>query len=66
MLSTRRNEAHKLEEEPTSENAKALLRKAVVHYHPDKQHSSRDDERWCVLCEEITKFINNFYEMLKG
>lgn len=37
--------------------------KAIIHYHPDKQVEY--DMEWRILTEEITKYLNVQYEMLK-
>lgn len=42
------------------------LKKAIVEYHPDKQHNKDAGVDWTVLCEEITKQLNAFYEHFKG
>ena len=42
------------------------LKKAVVEYHPDKQHNKDAGAEWTVLCEEIVKELNGFYEYFKG
>jgi DnaJ-domain-containing protein 1 len=50
----------------TTETLKQKLRKALVDYHPDKQRHMRDEDmEWYVLAEEITKYLNGFYEYQK-
>lgn len=44
---------------------KALL-KATCSYHPDKQYNKSEGIEWRILCEEITKEINNLYDFMKG
>ncbi len=56
---------HTLTAEPCSDNLKSLLLTAVKHYHPDKQRQFRYEEKWCVLCEEITKKLNQAYMKFK-
>jgi hypothetical protein len=45
------------------ENVKAAVKKAILAYHPDSNRRHGDD--WQVLCEEITKILNNKYEKYK-
>ena len=42
---------------------KEMLRKAISHYHPDV--NTQHGEEWKVLCEEISKILNNKYEYFK-
>jgi DnaJ-domain-containing protein 1 len=45
---------------------KKRLRKALVDYHPDKQHHMKEqDVEWFVVAEEITKHLNAFYQYQK-
>ena len=44
---------------------KALLRNAVIHYHPDKVDVDKDGKAWKVLCEEISKYLSSKYETFK-
>jgi DnaJ-domain-containing protein 1 len=44
---------------------KACL-KAVVDYHPDKPFNKREGLEWYILCEEIVKHLNAFYDFLKS
>ena len=60
-----KNPQHVLAAEPDSENTKAFLLTAVRHYHPDKQKQMGYDQKWCVLCEEITKQLNIKYTRYK-
>ncbi|KAH7439817.1 hypothetical protein KP509_04G077700 [Ceratopteris richardii] len=48
----------------TPSEMKASLRKAIQHYHPDRNGQHGED--WKVLCEEITKCLNLRYASLKG
>ena len=45
---------------------KKAIRNAVASYHPDKQVNKESGIEWHVLCEEITKHLNNLYEYFKG
>ncbi|CAI5461582.1 unnamed protein product [Closterium sp. Yama58-4] len=45
------------------DDAKASLRTAILHYHPDK--NSEHGDRWKILCEEITKCLNAKYLSFK-
>ena len=45
---------------------KKAVRNAVASYHPDKQVNKESGIEWHVLCEEITKHLNNLYEHYKG
>ena len=47
-----------------SSNIELLLRKAVVHYHPDKQ--SAHETRWQVLASEIAKVLSAAYTKVRG
>ena len=47
----------------SAENGKSVLKKAILHYHPDK--NSTHGTQWQVLCEEIVKLINNKYAAFK-
>ena len=44
---------------------KQLLRKACIHYHPDKVDVKKHGMQWKVLCEEINKHITSRYEVFK-
>ncbi|CAI5500459.1 unnamed protein product [Closterium sp. Naga37s-1] len=46
-----------------ADDAKASLRTAILHYHPDKNGEHGD--RWKILCEEITKCLNAKYLSFK-
>ena len=50
--------------ELTSSNIQSYVKKAIVHYHPDKQSSK--GENWKFLCEEIVKYLTSKYEVLKS
>ncbi|GJP46489.1 hypothetical protein CLOM_g5770 [Closterium sp. NIES-68] len=41
------------------DDAKVSLRTAILHYHPDK--NSAHGSRWKILCEEVTKYLNDKY-----
>ena len=43
---------------------KKIVVKAIQHYHPDKQ-VEHNDNKWSVLCTEITKMLNAHYEKVK-
>ncbi|PAA58302.1 hypothetical protein BOX15_Mlig004955g1 [Macrostomum lignano] len=47
-----------------SKPLKKQLMIALTHYHPDKV--DRSDRRWYYTCEEITKYLNSFFEVTKG
>jgi predicted SprT family Zn-dependent metalloprotease len=48
------------------EAMKKAIRKAICHYHTDMSGNKREGMEWLILCEEITKKLNNFYEYHKG
>lgn len=43
-----------------------LLKQSVITYHPDKQHNKDAGIEWLVLCEEISKILNELYGHFKG
>ncbi|KAK9917678.1 hypothetical protein WJX75_007068 [Coccomyxa subellipsoidea] len=47
---------------PDGENMKKGLQTAILHYHPDKNSEAIFGRRWCYLCEEITKLLNDKYQ----
>jgi hypothetical protein len=51
--------------EPIEGNEKKRLTKALLHYHTDKQNKDELGEKWYVLCEEITKYLNVFFNKFK-
>ena len=53
----------KIENEITEENIKTSLKKAITHYHSDKQVTY--ERKWQVLSGEITKHLTNAYESFK-
>ena len=55
---------HKLVSDFKSDLKKAL-KKALIHYHPDKIKEEEYGKKRKVLCEEICKRINSHYEALK-
>lgn len=48
-----------------SNRIKRTLLEALRHYHPDK-NGQKGSDQWKVLCEEITKFLTDKYEVLKS
>ena len=56
--------ADPLDRDNKEEMKKAFL-KAVTHYHPDKKCNKESGIEWLVLCEEITKRLNEYYEVVK-
>eukprot|EP00004_Rigifila_ramosa_P027483 TRINITY_DN8995_c0_g1_i1.p1 TRINITY_DN8995_c0_g1~~TRINITY_DN8995_c0_g1_i1.p1 ORF type:complete len:493 (-),score=119.84 TRINITY_DN8995_c0_g1_i1:13-1491(-) len=48
------------------DDLKKTLRAASISYHPDKSHNKQNGPEWHVLSEEIAKFVNAAYEVLKG
>lgn len=44
---------------------KKAVKFAILHYHPDKLNK-KEDTKWYVLCEEITKMLSQKYEELKA
>ncbi|XP_025112287.1 uncharacterized protein LOC112575020 [Pomacea canaliculata] len=63
-----KNPKHKLDENAAFEDQVALKKlylKAVTHYHPDKVDEERDGAKWKVMCEEITKLLNKYYQFFK-
>ncbi len=44
---------------------KKKLKKALLHYHPDKQDVDADGLKWIVLSEEITVALTHHFERLK-
>lgn len=57
-------EAMKNLDRDSKEAMKKALLKAVTHYHPDKNRKAGVE--WLVLCEEITKRLNEYYEYTKN
>lgn len=49
-----------------SKQMKKAAIKAISHYHPDKTDNKSNGMEWFVLCEEITKRLNNLFEVFKG
>lgn len=39
---------------------------AVTHYHTDKVHNKSSGVEWYILCEEIVKELNGYFEYFKG
>jgi len=62
-----KNAQHKFDDEDLIKraNTKQALKKALQHYHPDKQDKEQHGKKWAVLCEEITKLLNGRYEYFK-
>lgn len=44
---------------------KKICLKAITDYHPDKKHNKDKGMEWYILCEEILKEFNAFYEYFK-
>lgn len=44
---------------------KAVLKKAVVHYHPDRSEPEVNGMKWKVFCEEVCKLLTARYESFK-
>ena len=64
-----KNEEHKLDPnlgELDTKSEKKLILSAISHYHPDKQDQQKYGLKWVLLCEEITKVLNNRYASHKG
>lgn len=51
-------------EKPAGTNWKMNLRKALLHYHPDKQNLYRFGLHWMILAEEITVVLNRQFARL--
>jgi hypothetical protein len=61
----------------SSKSMKKQVLNAIRHYHPDKQHtqddpagqdskeknSAHEEDKWVVMCEEITKHLNGVWDM---
>ena len=63
-----KNEEHKLDAnlgDLDTKSTKKLILSAIAHYHPDKQDQEKYGLKWVVLCEEITKVLNNRYGSYK-
>ena len=48
-----------------SSNIKESMRKACIHYHPDKNSKEKFGAKWFFISENIAKHLNNFYTTLK-
>jgi DnaJ-domain-containing protein 1 len=59
------NAEHTLGEEPNASNTKALLKKAISHYHPDRAVQQGWTRRVVILHEEIVKVLTAKYEHFK-
>lgn len=44
---------------------KKAVMKALLAYHPDKMHNRDAGLKWRILCEEITKELNNLHGIYK-
>ena len=53
-----------LDYENNADMKRALL-KAATHYHPDKPKNKSAGIEWYVMCEELTKQINEYYGYYK-
>ena len=63
-----KNQNHKLNKSLLSgetRNIKKALRDGLLHYHPDRLRAKDLGQKWVVLCEEITKYLNRKYEVYK-
>lgn len=59
-----KNEQHTLDLKLIKENElKKALKFALIHYHPDK--NTAHGLEWYFICDEISKNLSNFYELLK-
>ena len=56
-----KNATHKLDESVKS--TKKQYKSASIHYHPDRQ--KEHGEKWVVICEEISKYVNQRYDCFK-
>jgi hypothetical protein len=54
----------KLDKDVTEDVKKAVL-KALTYYHPDRTYNKSAGIEWLILCEEITKVLNNAYNRYK-
>mmetsp|Transcript_40396 Transcript_40396/g.46301 ORF Transcript_40396/g.46301 Transcript_40396/m.46301 type:complete len:363 (-) Transcript_40396:257-1345(-) len=54
----------RLEPEDFKGDKKSLM-KVIRYYHPDKNNEKGQAKKWSVLCDEITKYLNIFYEEFK-
>jgi len=52
--------------EDQSKERKKVFQKLVYIYHPDKVDQEKFDDKYYVLCDEITKELNKRYSRLKG
>lgn len=48
-----------------SKECKKLLTKALILYHPDKVDENEHGKKWKILCEEITKMLNDHFKFTK-
>ena len=47
-------------------DAKKLLQRLIIHWHPDKVNKdTEDNKKWFIICEEITKKLTAKYSVLK-
>ena len=51
-------------EKPEGTNLKVKIKRALLHYHPDKQHVHISGLHWMVFAEEITVLLNEQYTRL--
>jgi hypothetical protein len=58
-------EANSLDRDVSEDVKKAVL-KATTYYHPDRKSNKTAGIEWLILCEEITKTLNNVYCRWKG
>ncbi len=55
--------------EDSAKTKKQLLQLASVAYHPDKNmnvENSDQGAQWHLLCGEIQKILNRFFDRMKG
>jgi hypothetical protein len=53
----------KLKSFSDEEVVKYLLKFSIFQYHPDKNRVHKD-EKWIVLCDQITKYLNEIRMVL--
>ncbi|CAG0896400.1 unnamed protein product [Darwinula stevensoni] len=56
----------KLKDPLDASTLKKRLKKALVHYHPDKNTVTEHGMEWFVLCEEIYKYLSVKYTIQKA
>lgn len=53
-------------EKSIDSSLKTVIKKALLHYHPDKQDLEVHGLKWIVLSEEITILLNYHFGCMKG